>query len=124
MKCPRKLLAASVTIGVALAVFSAIRVRDAYGQGSGQEAPPQTTKPYDDRGKIIQTVRVVVVPVTVKDSAGELVTDLQKNDFRVFEDGVEQPIQEFSVDPFPLPAAILVDDDLKQSTAEKVQRTL
>ena len=124
MKCPRKLLAASVTIGLVLAAFSAIRARNAYGQGSGQETPPQATKPDDDKGKIIQTVRVVVVPVTVKDSAGELVTDLQKNDFRVFEDGIEQPIQEFSVDPFPLSAAILVDDDLKQSTAEKVQKTL
>ena len=66
----------------------------------------------------------MVVPVTVKDSAGELVTDLQQNDFRVFEDGVEQPIEVFSAEAFPLSAAILVDDDLKKSTAEKVQKTL
>jgi VWFA-related protein len=66
----------------------------------------------------------VVVPVTVKDSAGELVTDLQQSDFRIFEDGVEQPITLFTADAFDLSAAILVDDDLKQGTAEKVQKTL
>jgi len=67
---------------------------------------------------------LVVVPVTVKDGSGELVTDLQQNDFRVFEDGIEQPIAVFSVEAFPLSAAILIDDDLKRSTAEKVQKTL
>jgi VWFA-related protein len=69
-------------------------------------------------------VSLVVVPVTVKDSAGELVTDLQQSDFRIFEDGVEQPITLFTADAFDLSAAILVDDDLKQGTAEKVQKTL
>ena len=64
------------------------------------------------------------MPVTVKDSEGELVTDLQENDFRVFEDGIEQPIEVFSADALPLSTAILIDDDLKQGTAEKVQKTL
>jgi VWFA-related protein len=62
--------------------------------------------------------------VTVKNSAGELVTGLQQSDFRILEDGVEQPIAEFSADAFPLSAAILIDDDLKVGTAEKVQKTL
>jgi VWFA-related protein len=66
----------------------------------------------------------VVVPVTVKDNAGQLVTDLTQNDFRILEDGIEQPILVFSVDAFPLSAAVLIDDDLKRSTADKVQKTL
>ena len=49
---------------------------------------------------------------------------MQQNDFRVFEDGIEQPIALFSADAFPLSAAILIDDDLKRGTAEKVQKTL
>jgi VWFA-related protein len=60
----------------------------------------------------------------VKDGEGGLVTDLQQSDFRIFEDGIEQEIALFSVDPFPLSAAVLVDDDLKRSTADKVQKTL
>jgi VWFA-related protein len=94
----------------------------------GAQRKPQPTVPdapkQDSRGSIRTTVSLVVVPVTVKDSAGELVTDLQENDFRVFEDSIEQPIAQFSAEAVPLSAAVLVDDDLKQSTAEKVQKTL
>ncbi|MGA7795455.1 MAG: VWA domain-containing protein [Candidatus Acidiferrales bacterium] len=121
MKCPRKLLAVSAALGLALATLLALRAQEMYGQGAGQE-PPSLTQ--DPRARIRTTVSLVVVPVTVKDSAGELVTDLQQNDFRVFEDGVEQPIALFSVDAFPLSAAILIDDDLKTGTAQKVQKTL
>ena len=121
MKCPRKLLAVSMTIGLVLAIFTSFRAREVFGQGAGQEPSSQT---QDPRARIRTTVSLVVVPVTVKDSAGELVTDLQQSDFRVLEDGIEQPIALFSADAFPLSAAILIDDDLKQGTAEKVQKTL
>jgi VWFA-related protein len=121
MKCPRKFLAVSVTIGLALAAMMALRAQVAFGQGAGQEPSSQA---QDPRARIRTTVSLVVVPVTVKDSGGELVTDLQQNDFRVFEDGVEQPIVLFTADPFDLSAAILIDNDLKQGTAGKVQNTL
>ena len=106
---------------LALAAFMGLRAQEMYGQGAGQEPAAQT---QDPRARIHTTVSLVVVPVTVKDSAGELVTDLQQNDFRVFEDGVEQPIAQFSAEAFPLSAAILIDDDLKTGTAQKVQKTL
>src|ERR1700688_5014853 len=121
MKCPRKFLVASVAIFLALTALAALRTQEAFGQGAGQDASPQT---QDPRARIRTTVTLVVVPVTVKDSQGELVTDLQQNDFRVFEDGVEQPIALFSADAFPLSVAVLIDDDLKTGTAEKVQKTL
>jgi VWFA-related protein len=92
-----------------------------FAQGAAQEPSLQS---QDPRAKIRSTVSLVVVPVTVKNGAGELVTDLQQNDFRVFEDGVEQPMALFSADAFPLSAAVLIDDDLKRGTAEKVQKTL
>jgi VWFA-related protein len=104
-----------------LAVFTGFRVRAAFAQGGGQQPSLQD---QDPRARIRTTVSLVVVPVTVKDGAGELVTDLQQNDFRVLEDGIEQPIAMFSAEAFPLSAAILIDDDLKRSTAEKVQKTL
>ena len=121
MKCPRKLLGAGAALCLGLAALLAVPARKTFGQGAGEQPSLQT---QDPRGRIRTTVSLVVVPVTVKNSAGELVTDLQQNDFRVFEDGIEQPIAQFSADPFPLSAAILIDDDLKQGTAEKVQKTL
>lgn len=96
----------------------------------GTQSPPaQPPRPQgsileDPRARIHTTVSLVVVPVTVKNGYGDLVTDLQQNDFRIFEDGIEQPIAQFSVDALPLSVAILIDDDLKRSTADKVQKTL
>lgn len=121
MKCPRKFWAVSLAICLALAAILALRAQPIFGQGAGQEASSQA---QDPRARIRTTVSLVLVPVTVKNSQGELVTDLQQNDFRVFEDGVEQPIALFSADAFDLSAAILIDDDLKTGTAEKVQKTL
>src|SRR5579864_4641692 len=87
---------------------------------SPDDHPPSLRTP-DSRGQIRSTVSLVVVPVTVKNDSGALVSDLTQNDFRIFEDGIEQPIAQFSVEAFPLSAAILIDDDLKRSTADKVQ---
>jgi VWFA-related protein len=123
MNCPRKFLAAGLTVflaGAASAVPQSAP-RPSPAQTSG---PAQSPQAQDLRARIRTTVSLVLVPVTVKDGAGGLVTDLQKNDFRVFEDGVEQEIAVFSVDPYPLSAAILVDDDLKRSSADTVQKTL
>ena len=66
----------------------------------------------------------MVVPVTVKDSSGELVPDLRDDEFRVLEDGVEQKIAFFSTDAFPLSAVVLLDDGLKAKTSERVKQTL
>src|ERR1700676_4442279 len=121
MKSPRKFLVVSLAICLALAAMVAFRSQKAFGQAAGQEASPQA---QDPRARLHTTVSLVVVPVTVKNSSGELVSDLGQNDFRVLEDGVEQPIALFTADPFDLSVAILIDDDLKQGTAEKVQKTL
>jgi VWFA-related protein len=54
-------------------------------------------------------VDLVVVPTIVQDSAGKLVTGLAQKDFTIFEDGEPQTISNFSDDPQPLSAAIVVD---------------
>jgi VWFA-related protein len=58
------------------------------------------------------SVPLVVVPTNVRDSGGELVTGLTKDDFIVTEDGKSQSISYFSVDPIPLSAAIVIDDGM------------
>jgi VWFA-related protein len=85
-----------------------------------QAAPPQQQQP----APIIVRTENVIVPVTVKDSRGQLVGDLQKEDFRIFVDGVEQKILAFKSEPVPLSAVVLIDDDLEQKQAADVQRSL
>lgn len=86
----------------------------------------QSTNPLLDetRGRIRARVDMVVIPVTVKDRANRLVLDLVKEDFRVLEDEVEQQIELFSAEPFPLSAVILIDNSLPQKTAEQVQQSI
>jgi Ca-activated chloride channel family protein len=86
--------------------------------GSAQ-APSQGT-PHT----IIRRAEEVVVPVTVKDDRGALVTDLRRDEFRIFEDGIEQHINLFQQEAVPLSAVVLVDNDLPEKTVEPVQRSL
>jgi Ca-activated chloride channel family protein len=51
----------------------------------------------------------ILVPATVRDSSGQLVADLTRRDFRVFEDGREQPLSDLSLRQVPVDVALLVD---------------
>jgi Ca-activated chloride channel family protein len=52
---------------------------------------------------------VVLLSVTVTDSAGRHVPGLQREDFHVFEDGVLQDISNFSSQPEPISLSLLID---------------
>ena len=54
-------------------------------------------------------VNLVLVDTTVRDQKGRIVSGLQKANFHVLEDGVEQPIRVFSESQLPLAIAIVVD---------------
>ena len=60
-----------------------------------------------------QTLRVettlVVVPVSVTDKTNHFVVGLDKQNFKLFEDGVEQRISQFSGEDVPLSIGILID---------------
>ncbi len=45
---------------------------------------------------------LVAIPVSVTDSQNRFVLGLRKEDFRVFDDGVEQPTAHFSSEDVPL----------------------
>lgn len=91
-------------------------------QQTGKAPPAQ--QPNDAQSIIKVNVNYVVLPVTVKDSSGRLVADLTKDEFRVLDDNVEQRIEIFSADAFPLSAIILLDNDLKAKQAEQVESSL
>jgi VWFA-related protein len=88
-----------------------------------QQAQPPAQQQTQPSGLRV-TVNQVVVPVTVKDSAGRLVPDLRKEDFRILEDDVEEKIVYFTADAVPLSVVILLDNGLKSKEARQVAESL
>ncbi|HEV2213901.1 MAG TPA: VWA domain-containing protein [Terracidiphilus sp.] len=66
----------------------------------------------------------VVVPVTVKDGKGHLVPGLTWRDFQVYEDGGRVPLSFFTVSPYPLSVAFVIDRSLPANVMEKVNNSL
>src|SRR5215470_1888949 len=87
-----------------------------------QPAPP--SEQSDTRVRIRANVNLVVLPVTAKDSSGNLVPDLTRDEFRVFDDNVEQKVSIFTIEAFPLSAVVLIDNDLKNKDSEMVEQSL
>src|SRR5579859_98686 len=85
------------------------------------ENPPRMS---DTQARITVNSNLVILPVTVKDHTGELVPDLKRDEFRVFEDNVEQHIDMFTAEAFRLSMVVLIDNDLKDKDAQKVQSSL
>ncbi len=75
---------------------------------------PNKTPPPDDEGlkqapKLRVTTTLVSAPVTVLDSSGNYVFDLQEGDFSVLDNGEPQRIQSFGLEQQPLAAVIVVE---------------
>jgi len=83
------------------------------GQLFAQEAAggsAASTQPTGDQSRIQVRVELVNVLTTVTDKKNRLVTDLTKDDFRVFEDGKPQEIRFFSRETdLPLRIGMLID---------------
>ena len=85
---------------------------------------PQKLTQSDAQNKISVNSDLVVLPVTVKNQNGDLVPDLSESDFRIFDDDVEQSIDVFTEEAFPLSLVVLIDDDLKSKDAAQMAPTL
>jgi Ca-activated chloride channel family protein len=70
------------------------------GRAGGQDG--------DDEVVRVETSEVLL-PVTVRDAAGALVAHLRREDFRVYEDGSQQPLSDLALRKVPVDAALLVD---------------
>ncbi len=70
------------------------------------------------------TVNYVEVPFTVKDNKGHLVPGLQSREIHVYENNVRQRMQVFTVDPFPLSVAIVIDQSLPFGDMERVNNAI
>src|SRR5262249_47036519 len=73
------------------------------GTQARQQTPERPAAPFR------AGVDVVSLNVTVVDSGGKYVTDLRREDFSVFEDGVKQEVTFFNRTNLPIALAILLD---------------
>jgi VWFA-related protein len=95
-----------------------------HSQPPGQQAAPAKPQQPPTVRPLRPISELVLVPVTVKNSAGQLVGDLTKDEFRIFEDGREQQIGLFSTDPVPLSVVVLIDNDMVMKARDQVQKSL
>jgi VWFA-related protein len=96
---------------------------------SADQTPPESLPATGEGAATVNKIyRVrttfVEVPVTVKDSKGNLVPGLTWRNFRILENGQPQRMALFTVDPFPISAAIVIDQSLPADTMKKVNDSL
>jgi type IV secretion system protein VirB10 len=73
-------------------------------------APGSETTPAESSGyKLSVEVPLVVVEAVARDRAGRPMDNLTREDFRAFENGIEQTIRDFSRDQLPLAIALVID---------------
>src|SRR6266513_329481 len=89
-----------------------------------QQLPQPTTQQSEARTKISVNSDLVVLPVTAKDRRGNLVPDLHGEEFRIYDDNVEQSVDVFTSEAFPLSLVVLIDEDLKALAAAQMAPTL
>ncbi len=66
---------------------------------------PQEPAPF----QIAVTVNLVVLHVIVRDQNGKVPTDLRRQDFEVYEDGVRQTIRNFQHEDLPVTVGLVID---------------
>ncbi|HTC86721.1 MAG TPA: VWA domain-containing protein [Bryobacteraceae bacterium] len=98
-----------------LSSFAALSLLTSFSIWAQNPPPP----PAEDPTFTIGT-RLVVLPVSVVNHDGKLVTDLQQKSFKVFENGVEQPIKVFRREDVPISLGIIIDNS--GSMREKRQK--
>lgn len=111
MRPDRLLLAASlVALGfVALA-------QEAEPEPAKPAGPPVSTiivpppPPDPNSFRVSSDVELVLLDVSVKNSEGGFVSDLQQSDFKVYEDKIEQKVTVFSAKDVPVTVGLVVDN--------------
>ncbi|MEK6281026.1 MAG: VWA domain-containing protein [Acidobacteriota bacterium] len=80
-------------------------------QSKPTPTPPTTQdqQEIDPDDVISVNTTEILLPVTVRDRSGRLVTNLTRKDFRVFEDSLEQPLSDLSLRQVPVDVALIVD---------------
>lgn len=78
-------------------------------QPQPRSQPEQAPEEAGEDGTIKIDTTLVSIPVTVLDRDGKYIPNLQKRDFQLYEDGVEQEIAEFDAVEVPFHVVLLLD---------------
>jgi VWFA-related protein len=82
-------------------------------KGAEAPPPPPPAKPKKIEGmpdySIHVDVPLVTVPVLVTTKNGQFISNLKKENFKVFEDGVPQTINDFKIEQAPITAVMLIE---------------
>jgi VWFA-related protein len=89
---------------------------------NANDAPPATS--LSAVPNIVVNVNFVQIPVTVKDSKGNLVSGLTWRDFTVYENNTRETLRVFSVDPQPLSIAFVIDQTLPSNIMAQVNNSM
>ena len=101
--------------GALLLVLSCVLLLSSLAQAQVSKQPsaaPQPTPEGDeiDEGDVISvSTSEVMLPVTIRDASGQLVTTLTREHFRVFEDGRLQPLSDLALRRVPVDVVLMVD---------------
>ena len=122
MRCSRALLCVFATVLLGQAPPKVLPPKD----------PPPKVLPPKDATAFHAESTLVLVPVSVTDPSNRYVLGLDKDDLRLFEDGVEQKVTHFSNEDAPLSIGLLVDTsgsmgsklDTSRRAAEEFLKTL
>ena len=97
----KKALSTSTVIVIAAALA-------VYGQ---QAKPPASNPGSEETGTIFRVgTRLMICHTTVVDKNGHLVTDLPREAFTVYENGVQQPVRLFKREDVPVSLGLIVDN--------------
>jgi Ca-activated chloride channel family protein len=78
-------------------------------EGAKTEKSSPSSQSIDDDEVIKVSTTEVLLPVTVRDAAGRLVTTLERKDFQVWEEGREQPLSDLRLRRVPVDVLLMVD---------------
>src|SRR5882724_12473727 len=122
------ILRTSAVLVFAISVVNALPVHGFAQDDPAKKERPRRVLPAESEPQDILKIDTDLVPldVTVTDAKGRLVRNLKKEDFKLYEDGIERPITSFNVEKIegtPRPVAIVFAIDLSGSMkAEEIDK--
>jgi Ca-activated chloride channel family protein len=109
----------AVCVTFSLLLFAAVSTARAQVAPAGPENPaPQKIQ----KGQPIRSeTEMTLVGASVTDPLGRLVTGLERENFRVFEDGVEQEVVQFTSEDVPVSIGVIFD--MSGSMTDKIDKS-
>src|SRR5512146_363654 len=107
---------AGAAIGLAVLIAPAFRAQ-VHIEPRARPAPKQELP----RPNLRVDTHLVLIPVSVNDALNRPVSGLEKENFRLYDNGVEQTITQFAMDDEPVAVALVFDTS--GSMGEKLRRS-